>query len=82
MPERDDSGGLRFWHCTTVENGLRIMRDARMRVLGRTANWPPPNGCESVEIRFHYELLRTYLEQTPLASRMLMPRMPGVLQRR
>ena len=41
-----------------------------------------PDGCEIVEIRFHYEMLRTYLEQTPLASRMLMPRMPGVLQRR
>ena len=23
-----------------MENGLRIMRDARMRVLGRKANWP------------------------------------------
>ena len=39
-----------------------------------------PYSCEIVEIRFHYEMLRTYLEQTPLASRMLMPRMPGVLQ--
>jgi hypothetical protein len=29
-----------------------------------------------------FGMLRTYLEQTPLASRMLMPRMPGVLQRR
>ena len=34
-----------------------------------------PDGCEIVEIRFHTEMLRTYLEQTPLASRMLMPRM-------
>ena len=40
------------------------------------------DGCEIVEIRFHYELLRTYLEQTPLAARMLMPRMPGGLERR
>ena len=41
-----------------------------------------PDGCKIVEIWFHYEMLRTYLEQTPLAARMLMPRMPGVLQRR
>ena len=40
MPDRDDSGGLRLWHCTTVENGLRIMQDAQMRVLGRTTNRP------------------------------------------
>ena len=41
-----------------------------------------PDGCDIVEIRFHYELLRTYLEQTPLAARMLMPRMSGGLERR
>ena len=35
-----------------------------------------PQGCEIVEVRFHYEMLRAYLEQTPLAARMLMPRMP------
>ena len=35
-----------------------------------------PGGCGIAEIRFHYELLRAYLEQTPLAARMLMPRMP------
>ena len=29
----------------------------------------------------HYELLRTYLEQTPLAAWMLMPRMRGGLER-
>ena len=33
VPDRDAAGGLRRWHCTTVENGLRIMRDGRMRVL-------------------------------------------------
>ena len=142
VPDRDEAGGLRRWHCTTVENGLRIMRDGRMRVLPGRVNYPQgiysakspantydigcqvglrvagviaskavgrslahsremcplglivvldrsveewivhPDGCEIVEIRFHYEMLRTYLEQTPLASRMLMPRMPGVLQRR
>ena len=35
-----------------------------------------PQGCEIVEVRFHYEMLRAYLEQTPLAARMLMPRVP------
>ena len=40
MPDRDASGGLRLWHCTTVENGLRIMRDGRMRVLPSTVNYP------------------------------------------
>ena len=119
MPDRDASGGLRLWHCTTVENGLRIMRDERMRVLPGTVNYPQgiysarwpaetydigcqvglrvggviasravvrrvagspemcplglivvlnrsveewvvhPDGCEIVEIRFQYELLRT-----------------------
>ena len=53
-------------------------------VLSRSAEeWVVhPDGCEIVEIQFHYELLRTYLEQTPLAARMLMPRMPGGLERR
>ena len=40
-----------------------------------------PDGCEIVEIQFHYEHLRTYLEQTPLTARMLMPQMPGGLER-
>ena len=40
MPDLDASGGLRLWHCKTVENGLRIMRDGRMRVLPGTMNYP------------------------------------------
>ena len=40
MPDLDALGGLRLWHCTTVENGLRIMRDGRMRVLPSTVNYP------------------------------------------
>ena len=33
-------GRLRLWHCKTMENGLRIMRDGRMRVLPGTMNYP------------------------------------------
>ena len=40
VPDRDEAGGLRRWHCTTVENGLRIMRDGRMRVLPGRVNYP------------------------------------------
>ena len=47
VPDRDEVGGLRRWHCTAVENGLRIMRDGRMRVLpGRVNN---PQGIYSAK---------------------------------
>ena len=68
--------------------GRRVAGSAEMCPLGlivvlnrSVEEWVVhPDGCEIVEIRFHYELLRTYLEQTPLAARMLMPRMPGGLE--
>ena len=41
LPEMDASGCYLLYHCTSVEQGLNIMKDAKMRVLSTTPqNWP------------------------------------------
>ena len=41
LPEQDDTGGYLVWHGTSVQNGLRVMQDGRMRVLPDAPdNWP------------------------------------------
>ena len=41
LPEMDASGCYLLYHCTSVQQGLDIMKDAKMRVLSTTPqNWP------------------------------------------
>ena len=41
LPEKNEFGCYLVYHCTSVEKGVKIMRDARMRVLPTTPeNWP------------------------------------------
>lgn len=137
LPEMDASGCYLLYHCTSVQQGLDIMKDAKMRVLSTTPqNWPQgiytakrpaewynkgciiklriagvvgskavshqvsrttdmcplgfipvlrrsvqewvchPDGCELVEIRFHYEALVGVLQESPNGYRMQLPRLP------
>ena len=137
LPEMDASGCYLLYHCTSVEQGLNIMKDAKMRVLSTTPpNWPQgiytakrpaewynkgciiklriagvvgskavshqvsrttdmcplgfipvlrrsvqewvchPDGCELVEIRFHYEALVGVLRDSPNGYSMQLPQLP------
>ena len=41
LPEMDASGCYLLYHCTSVRQGLNIMKDAKVRVLSTTPkNWP------------------------------------------